>query len=381
MKRQILRTAATVFALSMLAGCGHHEDGESITHQFGKDFFGAGPMLSLTDPIDGDAFLAAGQVAIAAEVRGDLVVAGGELSLGGSVGDDLYAAGGDVDVDAIVRGNARVAGGDISVGPATVIEGAVSLSGGQISFEGDAQEYLQASGGSVRLAGSVQGDAQVRSQELTISPDTRIRGKLIYHGPQAPVVPEGAQIEGGVEFHEVDASQFLDKGGDHVRDAVHGVGKFLWFAGVFLTAALFTGLFPVFSSRASLQVGREPFKSLGLGLAILLCVPFLAVFLLITVIGIPLALLLLPLYLLLLFLGWVTVALFVANKGLETVRGAGPTSLGWRLLALLLALVALWLIGRIPVVGGLLTFLALIAGIGALVSQVWGQRPATSPAS
>jgi hypothetical protein len=103
-------------------------------------------------------------------------------------------------------------------------------------------------------------------------------------------------------------------------------------------------------------------------------VPFIAVILLITIIGIPLALLMIPLYLLLMFLGWVTAALFVAHRGLALVRSGQPVTLGWQLFALLLALVALSLVRHLPFVGGLVGLVALVAGIGALVWQAWSRR-------
>jgi hypothetical protein len=115
-------------------------------------------------------------------------------------------------------------------------------------------------------------------------------------------------------------------------------------------------------------------QSLGLGLAIVACVPFVAVVLLITVIGIPLALLLIPLYLLVLFLGWATAALFVAQRGLATVRPGRTPALAGQLLALLLALGVLWLLRQIPLVGGLIALVALLAGIGALAWQAWNGR-------
>jgi hypothetical protein len=98
------------------------------------------------------------------------------------------------------------------------------------------------------------------------------------------------------------------------------------------------------------------------------------VVLLVTIVGIPLALLLVPLYLLLMFLGWIVAALFIGQRGLVMLGGATPASIGSRLLALLLALVALSLVRHVPFVGGIVAFMALIAGIGALVSQGWTRR-------
>jgi len=377
MKRRVSRAALAALVLAAVSGCSVHYDGDdSVTHEFGSDYFGAGGMLNLTEPVGGDAILAGGHVATASEIRGDLVAVGGEVSVGGAIGDDLYAAGGNLQFDAVVNGNARVAGGDISVGPATIVAGGLSLTGGQVEFEGVAQEYLRASGGSVHLDGEVIGDAEVRAKELLIGPNARIGGRLVYHGPSEPMVSEGAVISGGVEFHAEDTGRYLRGVQPAVRDAATSLGTFLWFVGVFVAGALFVLLLPGFTSESAAAIGRKPLPSLGLGLAILLCVPFVAVVLLITIIGIPVALLLMSLYLLVLFLGWITAALFVAQRGLAALRPGRPVTRGWQLLALLLGLVVLWLLQQIPIVGGWIGFVALLAGIGALTWRAFNGRQA-----
>jgi hypothetical protein len=380
MKRRVSGAALAALVLATITGCSIRSEGDdTVGREFGSDYFRAGGMLNLTEPVEGDAFLAGGHVATASQVQGDLVAVGGEVSIGGAVGDDLYAAGGKVQFDAIVDGNARVAGGEVSVGPATVVAGGVSLTGGQIAFEGVAHEYLHASGGSVRIDGEVIGDAEVRAKELLIGPGARIGGRLIVRGPTEPTIPESAVIAGGVEFHEEASSRHFGAMRSEVRDAATGIGTFLWFLGVFVAGALFVLLLPGFTTEAAAAIGAKPLPSLGLGLAILVCVPFVAVVLLITIIGIPVALLLMSLYLLVLFLGWVTAALFLAQRGLEVLRPGKPATRGWQLLALLLGLLALWLLRQIPLVGGLIGFLALLAGIGALTWRAFnGRRTATA---
>jgi len=375
MKRRVSSAALVAFGLATITGCSVQIEGDdAIAQQFGSDYVGAGGMVNVTEPIEGDAFLAGGRVAIATEVQGDLVVAGGEVSLGGAVGDDLYGAGGNVQLDAIVTGNARLAGGDVTVGAATVVAGNVHLTGGRVQFDGNTHQDLRASGGSVRLDGEVHGDAVVRAEELVVGPDARIGGRLVFRGPSEPQIAEGAVIVGGVDFERRSTRRIFDDTSGHARDAVLGVGSFLSFVGLFLAAALFLAMFPNFSNSAAATVGRKPLQSLGLGLAFVACVPFLGVVLLITVIGIPLALLLIPIYLLLLFLGWATVALFVAQRGLDALRPGRPATTAARMLALFPALVALWLLRQIPLVGGLIAFVALLAGIGAFVWQAWNRR-------
>lgn len=377
--KPVARAVGVIGALLMLAGCTVRYDGDgddAVSRTFGSDYVGAGGVLNLTDTVAGDAFLAGGHVNTANEVKGDLLAVGGEVSIGGGIGDDLYVAGGEVQVDAIVTGNARVVGGEVTVGPATVVAGSLSLSGGRIQFEGNTHGYLQASGGSVRIDGTVHNDAEVNAEDVEIGPQTRIAGKLIVHGSRQPTIPEGAQIAGGVEFHEADVSRHFDghEVARDVRTVAHGVGSFLWILGVFVAGTLFTLALPGYSARAADWIGREPLRSLGLGFVILVCMPVLALLLVLTIVGIPLALIVLMLYVLLLFLGWVTAALFLARKGLEVTRAGQPATTLWRLLALLLAVLTLWGLGQVPLLGGWVTFAALLLGIGALVWQGWPRR-------
>jgi hypothetical protein len=371
-----------VLALGLaVAGCSIQRGDDSLSKRFGSNFVGAGGDINITEAIVGDAFLAGGNVSTASEVRGDLVAVGGEVSIGGSVGDDLYAAGGKVLVDAIVVGNARVAGGDVTLGPATTIGGELTMSGGRVRFEGTAHDRLEVSGGSISLDGVVLGDAEVHAEQVEIGSNTRIDGKLIVHSSSEPVIPDGARIAGGVVFNPTspDTDDDTHAADSEGRSVAHGVGSFLWMLGVFIAGTLFTLAFPGYSQRAAAWIGREPLKSLALGFVLLACLPVLIVLLLITIIGIPLALIVLLLYLLLVFLGWVTAALFLSHKLLGVMRGGQPVSTGWRLFALLLAVLGLWLLGQLPYVGGWVSFAALLLGIGALVWQGWPSRAASAP--
>jgi predicted acyltransferase (DUF342 family) len=364
-----------------LAGCSIKHGDESITKRLGADHVGVGGEINLTDEVAGDAFLAGGRVNTAAEVKGDLIAVGGEVSIGGGIGDDLYAAGGQVQVDAIVTGNARVAGGDVTVGPATVVAGALSMTGGRVRFEGNAHQYLHASGGSVYIDGVVQGDTEVDAEEITIGPNTRITGKLIARSPRQPEIPTGAQITGGVEYSQAEVGHVISADDAGTSSADHGIGSLFWMLGVFVAGALFMLAFPAYSTRAAKWIGQEPLRSLGLGFVILVSLPVLTVLLLFTIVGIPLALIVFMLYLLLLFLGWVTAAMFVGQKLLGFLRSDAPETTARRLLALLVAVLALWAVGFVPVLGFWVKFAALLLGIGALVWQGWPRRdPTPQPA-
>jgi hypothetical protein len=91
----------------------------------------------------------------------------------------------------------------------------------------------------------------------------------------------------------------------------------------------------------------------------------------ITVIGIPLALMMIFGYVVLLMLGYVVAAIFVGDQALERLGGDRIKSLGWRVLFLLLALVVLSVVRHLPLIGGLAVALLFVAGIGAFTLRTW----------
>lgn len=380
MTRHLVALALAALGLATISACTVEVDGgDNLSKQVGTDVFRVGGRVNLTEAVPGDAFLAGGQVSTANEVGSDLIVAAGEVSVGGSVGDDLYAAGGNVKVDAIVHGDARVGGGDVAFGPATVVAGSTTITGGRVDFEGNSHGLLKLTGGSVSISGQAHGDVEVRSEELTLAPGTQVGGRLIYHGPRPPDVPEGVLILGGVEFHPADPGDYLHGDSSTVTESsTSWFGSLVWFVGVFAMGALFVALLPGLSARASASIGHDPWKSLGVGLGVLVFLPLVMLVLAITLVGIPIALLLLLVYLILMFLGWIVGALFLGRQALSLAPGQrGGT--GWLILALLLALAVLAAIDHVPLLGSLVGFLVLIAGMGALVSQGWSSRDAVRP--
>ena len=72
--------------------------------------------------------------------------------------------------------------------------------------------------------------------------------------------------------------------------------------------------FPDFSASAALTLRSDPWKSLALGFALLLCIPVGGILFMVTIVGIPLGMLLLFFYPVMLLLGYLTGALFLADR-------------------------------------------------------------------
>ena len=139
---------------------------------------------------------------------------------------------------------------------------------------------------------------------------------------------------------------------------------------IIVTAVVLYLLFPDFSLRVSQSLRSEPWLSLGVGLAVFAGVPVLMVILFATAIGVWLALMLLAIYLVLLLTGYFTGALFVANAGLNLLRKT-EVSKALRATALAVAIFTLAVFNLVPLLGGLVNWAVLLAGIGALSRQLY----------
>jgi hypothetical protein len=133
---------------------------------------------------------------------------------------------------------------------------------------------------------------------------------------------------------------------------------------------------PGFTTRVAATLRSRAAMSLLIGFIALVCIPVLAIVLFVTLVGIPLALLTLVAYAALLLLGHVVTGIGLGDWALARFRAGDAARTGWRIGAAVVALLAIAILARIPFLGGLVTFLVLIAGVGALLMQA--RRPAAA---
>ena len=131
-------------------------------------------------------------------------------------------------------------------------------------------------------------------------------------------------------------------------------------------AAVLVAVLPGLSRRVA-EAWRTRFGwSLLWGFIALVCIPAAVLILLISIIGIPIALLAALLYGALLIVGYAASGIALGLWGLARWRAEMQERTGWRIGSVVLAALALALLGSVPFVGGLVGLIAVIAGIGAI---------------
>jgi cytoskeletal protein CcmA (bactofilin family) len=294
---------------------------------------------------------------------------GSHVDITEAVEGPLHIAAGRIRIDAPVDGSVRLAGGKVDLAPGAAIAGDASIAGGTITVTGTVKEDLHAAGGTVTINGSVGGDASIAAGTLDLGPEARIAGKLTFRGGELRRDP-AAQVGGGVVQH------LRDRSHRHPRTAVERFTRgWLWTGGLLVLAALIAAALPGPSRRMAQELRERPWLTPLLGLVALTSIPVAAVLLMITIIGIPIGLLALIGYAALLLVGYVWLAVVVGGLLLDRVKPETAALTAWRVGAAVLAMLALAILARLPFVGGLVAFVALIVGVGMIVGALLRRSP------
>ena len=328
--------------------------------------------------VDDDLVLMCETAAIAGAVRGDVYFLGRTLTVSGRVDGDLFGLGNEIAVDGSVglslRGLAQTirvggevgrglagAGERISILPGATVGGSLIAGAGRVEMEGSVGRSLVAGAQHLELDGPVGGDLKFSGESLALGPGAAITGAANYYGPSEPERAPGAAE---VQWTEPEPEE-ADPWG-----AVFGIAL-RWGMGIALGLVL--ALFASGPLTGIAAIGGRPLAPILVGLLLFVGLPFAAVLVAVTVVGIPLALATVALYLFLLYAARVAAAMVIGQAilGLASTgrQRVGRLALGLGILALAV---------EIPVAGIVVSLLTMFFGLGAFGLWVWRSRPSAA---
>jgi cytoskeletal protein CcmA (bactofilin family) len=357
----LLLTLLLLFPSSALLA---QEFGESVTRSgtVTEDIYLAGSSVNLAVVAQGDVIAAGGNLTIGDEIKGDAMLAGGSVTIRGKLRDDVRAAGGTVTLDAEVGDDALLAGGNVTLTPSARVGARAWLAGGRLDIAGRIGRELKAAGGSIAIAAEIMGDVMLAGENIEIKPGAVIHGDLRYMSPNAATIDKAARIDGTVTHLP---SPRHERG---VAGAAAGIGILI---SLMVTGTVLLLLFPRFAAGVTDRIAQAPWKSLGLGLAVLTATPLVVILLFASLIGLWLAFILLAAYLVALLAGYLSGALSAGEFVLKRLRRQTELTRGWRVAALVIMLVVVGILGLVPGLGGLVLFALLLFGLGGLSWQVY----------
>jgi hypothetical protein len=251
-------------------------------------------------------------------------------------GDIAVPVGEQADVVLVANGDADIAG---TVNTLTVIEGTATVHGATV-------EDVVVISGALALEDGARVLGNVRSIESTVT--------------QTDDVVIGGDIK-GLDAELIALGAFL------------GPAMLLFAIGMLLASLLAGVLLAGLASRqvraAERVISEEPLPVFVIGLVAAIAIPVLAIVAMITIVGAPLGLgILFGILPALAFVGFLVAAIFLGEELLGT-RKEPVAERPYR--AALLGIVILQVVGIIPFIGGLVTAVASILGVGALLLLCW----------
>ena len=329
----------------------------------------AGNTVRIEGVVNGDVLVFGRTVEVSGTVKGDLLSWAQRTEVRGTVEGHIYTFSQSLDVGGQVGRSIYAWVQSLRVDDKGHVGDGIVAGAADVGLEGNVMRSVTLLAGSTDVSGSIGRDLTMAGGNLTLANSARIGGNLTarVHRQKEVHIADGTTIGGKRDIKvQVQKTRFAHP-------------KFYFFQAVWLLAAMLVGwlglvLFPGFFQATTQAVGAG-WRSVGLGIAVLVGAPVAMIVGAATLVGIPVALMSLALYLAAIYLAKVWVGAFL---GKIFLKRATATTRDW-LLGLLVGLLIITVAGFIPYVGGLIRFTVVCLGLGALAWQLYrASRPTTT---
>ena len=322
------------------------------------NYYAAGNHVVIATPMPADVVVAGREIDITQPIAGDILAAGWRIDLAAKAEDDVRAAGSEVTLNAPVSGDVTIAGGSIILGREAHVNGRSWITGRSVQIGGVLERELNVAAADVVITGELRQPVRIVAERLDIRPGARLLAPVTYRGANAATIAKEATVVGPFTFTRIEAREARR------ARALPTASTFLFITHLFL-AGLLVIVFMPRTERSVIDTLRvQPLKSFVAGFTLLVTVPFAALLLILTILGLPIGLLLAALYAVALFAGVLTTAFFLGDAEARWLRPEAETTRGRRAMLLLAGVLTLAVLRA--VLGGIAVFVAILFGLGAL---------------
>lgn len=309
---------------------------------------------------------------LAGEMQADVWAAGESILISGPVTRHARLLGfKSVSVNGSVKRNLIALGGTVVLGEKAEISGKALLVGRDVLANGTIHGNARIFGTQVTLSGQFDGDLTITATDITVMPGTHIVGNLNYL-MEKDLILDSKVVVGGklIKITPLPVVNSAPLSWSAISRII------MWQVGLFFGALLvgmtFINFFPGVAAISTIKLTESPWRCMLAGFVAFCLIPMAAFFLIFTLVGLPLSIILVLLYLVALYVGKIIAAIYL---GQILLRGRNSASQGSILPQLLLGLLILYFGAALPFpVDILLWFAFTLIGFGGLVSAVIDRR-------
>ncbi len=305
--------------------------------------------FTLNNSIYGDAFIIGDQIKINGLVEKDLAAFTSNFVLNGTAGDDLRVFANDVKISGYVFSEAMLFASNVELTNSSVFGGPVSIYASNVKIDGLIKDDIKISADRIVFNGVIEKNAEFDASEIIFGPDAKIAGNLLSNKKNM----NSSNVYGSVSELKKEKNDVF-------------ISKLIYFLMVFVVCLVIVSVGRRFSDKAIDAVQRRSFLAFISGFSLLIGLPLVALFLLVTIIGIPLAILLFVVYALILIVGGAYGVIYVGRGILSLINNKSKSLI----LGVFFGALILTLISFIPSVFGLVVFILIVFGIGGFALAI-----------
>jgi cytoskeletal protein CcmA (bactofilin family) len=329
-----------------------------------SSLWAAGSNVDIAGQVNGDVFCAGQTVTVSGTVQGDVICAAQTLIISGTVQGSVRSVGQTVTISGNVLHNLTAAGQSFTLDESSKIGGDASIAANNIILNGKVGRDLIAGASTLTVNGGVGRNVDTRVTHLYLNHSAHIGGNLSYTSKNNVVISTGAVIN-GTTTKSLPKAQPSRHFGSFIGISLL-FGLFFLLAGI-VTSLVLVLLFPQAIHSTTNQAIKNPWKVLLVGFITTLIAPILIIAMMITVIGIPLALFVLGIWFLISVLGGIMSAYYLGR--LLWSKQHNP------IIIMLIGALILIIFSFIPIIGAIIGFIAVIMGIGMIVLEIKHRLP------
>lgn len=325
----------------------------------------SGRTIDIAGQVNGDVFCAGMNVTVSGTVRGDLLCAAQTIVISGTVTGDVRSAAQTVTVNGTVIHNLSAAAQSFNQSTKGSVKGDLSVGANDIAVNGAVGRDAVLGAQTITLGGPIGRNVKATVNDMRLNRGAKINGNLDYTSQNDVKIASGATVAGKTT-KSTPKEDTAAKKPAAVAGFSFGFALYVLAAGL-LTALVLILLLPQAIHAVTDQAVRSPWKSLLVGFLAAIAMPVLIIVLMVTVVGIPLALLLLVAWLLVQGLAWIMSAYYLGRLLLKNQRNA--------VLVMLLGALLLIVLCLIPFIGVVAFAAAMLFGIGMILLELNNRRP------
>ena len=342
----------------------------SDTLTINDDLIIAGNTIKSSATIKGDFFSASYRLVQNGIVEGSVIAVAKDVDISGQVNGSVSGFGQNINVNGKVNRNLIGFFSALNIKPDADIGGDVTAFGGELTLDGKIGKGLRGSVGTLIISGIVNGDVSVKADKIILMPTAKILGDFKYKSKNQAKIESGASVSGQTFWTKEEAKK--EKKPKEIFTLKSLITETLFLLALMITGIVLTLIFKKNAYQAKRAITASFLKSLGWGFVFMVCIPIAIVFLIVTILGIPIAILSLFAYAVLIYIAKIPVATALGEKIIKAFGKQGEPSL---IPSMLLGLIILTILLNIPYLEWLIYFVVLFTGFGAILTS---QKQSTS---